>query len=112
MKLSSLKWLLCATILSAQSALAEEPSKKGLNTKQSAPVTSISPVSSQTAAFTLRDAIVKALAQSPNLKAFRSGVAAAKVSSNKQVHGLTPRLVYKQKALLAQVTIKGSTRQK
>lgn len=107
MKLSSLKWLLCATILSAQSALAEEPSKEGLNTKQSAPVTSISPVSSQTAAFTLRDAIVKALAQSPNLKAFRSGVAAAKGEQQQAGAWVNPEVGIQTEGLAGSGNYKG-----
>lgn len=65
-------WLLCATILTTQSAFAVDNAK--VNTDK--PVTSEQ--KQKASGLTLEGAIAKALEQSPRLQAFGSGVAAAK----------------------------------
>ncbi len=65
-------WLLCATMLTSVPAYAE-PEKQ---TDTPSPAAVAAPV--KATGFTLDDAIAKALIQSPRLKAFSSGVAAAK----------------------------------
>lgn len=74
MKSSSLTWLLCATFLSVQPAWAQAPAPTGHPPSKVVE----KPELHGSASFTLRDAVAKALAQSPRLQAFRSGVAAAR----------------------------------
>lgn len=73
MKLYSFHWLLCATVLASQPVLAQETAAPDAPTP-------IAPAVAQAQKFSgvsLSDAIAKALAQSPRLKGFDSGVAAA-----------------------------------
>lgn len=65
-------WLLCATVLTSVPAFAEQETK----VESQPPVAIQAPAAST--GFTLKQAIAKALIQSPRLKAFGSGVAAAK----------------------------------
>lgn len=65
-------WLVCATMLTNSPAFAE-PEKKPEPLPPAAVAAHV-----KATGFTLDDAITKALAQSPRLKAFNSGVAAAK----------------------------------
>lgn len=78
MKLSSFKWLLCATILSVQPALAEETILEATVSNDQPAAALVESPAVRPAGFTLKEAINKALIQSPRLKAFGSGVAAAK----------------------------------
>lgn len=71
----NLVWLLCATILSSQPAFSQEDATAKPDNPPPA-VAASEP--EKTKGFTLDDAIAKALAQSPRLKAFNSGVAAAR----------------------------------
>ncbi len=69
-----ISWLLCATILSSHAAFAEDAAQS-----TSEPAEAAAKAEAVTASgFTLNDAISKALLQSPRLKAFGSGVAAAR----------------------------------
>lgn len=65
-------WLLCATVLTSMPAFAEPEA----NVESKPPAAIEAPIASS--GFTLKQAITKALIQSPRLKAFGSGVAAAK----------------------------------
>lgn len=69
-----LVWLLCATILSSQPVFAQDAAKPETDNAPAA----VAAVPQKTAGFTLDEAIEKALVQSPRLKGFSSGVAAAK----------------------------------
>lgn len=69
-----LLWLLCATILTSQPVFAQEAAKPEADSKP----TAMAVEASKPSGFTLDDAIAKALSGSPRLKAFNSGVAAAK----------------------------------
>lgn len=71
----NLVWLLCATILSSQPAFAQEDAIAKPDNQP--PAIAIAAPGKATG-FTLNDAIAKALTQSPRLKAFGSGVAAAR----------------------------------
>lgn len=72
-------WLLCATVLSGQPAFAEEAAKEqaAASAATATPAAAVSPTP-QTLELTLDAAIAKALAQSPRLKAFSSGVDVAR----------------------------------
>lgn len=70
-----LMWLLCATILTSQPVFAQDAAKPEPDSKPPA-VAAVE--ASKPSGFTLDDAIAKALSGSPRLKAFNSGVAAAK----------------------------------
>lgn len=69
-----LLWLLCATILTSQPVFAQDAAKPEPDSKP--PAMAVEAVKFN--GFTLDDAIAKALGGSPRLKAFNSGVAAAK----------------------------------
>jgi len=70
-----LVWLLCATILSSQPAFAEEEEKESLATAM--PAATVAP-ELKASSLTLDVAIAKALAQSPRLQGFGSGVEVAR----------------------------------
>lgn len=70
-----LLWLLCATILTSQPVSAQDSAKLQPDKK---PPKAAAVESAKHSGFTLDDAIAKALAQSPRLQAFNSGIAAAK----------------------------------
>jgi cobalt-zinc-cadmium efflux system outer membrane protein len=70
-----LLWLLCATILTSQPVFAQGAARPEPDRKPSIAV-AVKPI--KPSGFTLDEAIAKALEQSPRLKAFNSGVAAAR----------------------------------
>lgn len=80
-----LLWLLCATVLISQPVFAQDAEK----TKPLAEGAMELP---QSGGFTLEDSISKALAQSPRLKAFNSGVAAAKGELHQSTAWVNPEV--------------------
>ncbi|TAF14576.1 MAG: TolC family protein [Alphaproteobacteria bacterium] len=86
-----LLWLLCATIVTCQPVFAQNAANIKLDGK---PLTAVAVASAKPKGFTLDDAIAKALAQSPRLKAFNSGVAAAKGEQRQAGAWQNPEISY------------------
>lgn len=84
-----LLWLLCATILTSQPVFAQDVVKPEPDSK---PPTAVAIEASKSTGFTLDDAIAKALMQSPRLKAFNSGVAAAKGELRQSTAWMNPEV--------------------
>jgi len=94
-------WLLCATMLTSAPAYAE-PDKQ---TDASPPAAVAAPV--KATGFTLDDAIAKALVQSPRLKAFGSGVAAAKGEQRQAGAWVNPEVGVEAENVAGQGAYKG-----
>ena len=94
-------WLLCATMLTSAAAFAE-PEKQAENPPHAA---AVAPV--KATGFTLDDAIARALAGSPRLKAFNSGVAAAKSERTQAGAWMNPEVGVEAENVAGQGAYKG-----
>lgn len=99
-----LLWLLCATILTSQPVFAQEAAKPEPDSK---PPAAVAVEAAKPSGFTLDDAIAKALAQSPRLKAFNSGVAAAKGEQRQAGAWVNPEVGAEAKDFAGQGAYKG-----
>ncbi len=98
-----LVWLLCATILSSQPVFAQ-----GLaNTETNSEPAAVAVAPQKTTGFTLNDAIEKALAGSPRLKGFNSGVAAAKGEQRQASAWVNPEVGIEAENVAGQGAYKG-----
>ena len=98
-------WLLCATILSSQPVFAEEAVKAETATTPPAALTTAP--EHKASGLTLDDAIAKALAQSPRLQAFGSGVAAAKGEQRQAGAWMNPEVGIEAENIAGQGAYKG-----
>lgn len=99
-----LVWLLCATILSSQPVFAEEATKGETTT----PPAAVAAVPEQkTSGLTLDAAIAKALAQSPRLQGFSSGVASAKGEQRQAGAWMNPEVGIEAENVAGQGAYKG-----
>lgn len=99
-----LLWLLCATILTSQPVFAQDVAKPEPDSK---PPAAVAVEASKPSGFTLDDAIAKALAQSPRLKAFNSGVAAAKGELRQSNAWVNPEVAVEAENVAGQGAYKG-----
>ncbi len=100
-----LVWLLCATILSSQSAFAEDAAK--VENTTTAPAVAVALPEQKTSGLTLDAAIAKALAQSPRLQGFGSGVAAAKGEQRQAGAWVNPEVGVQAENVAGQGSYKG-----
>lgn len=98
-----LVWLLCATILSSQPAFAQVPAKQETDKEPAA----VAAMPQKVTGFTLDDAIEKALAGSPRLKGFSSGVAAARGEQRQAGAWMNPEVGIEAENVAGQGTYKG-----
>jgi len=99
-----LLWLLCATILSSQPAFAEEAAKVETTTP---PAMKAAMPEQKAGGLTLDAAIAKALAQSPRLQGFGSGVAAAKGEQRQAGAWMNPEVGIQAENVAGQGAYKG-----
>jgi cobalt-zinc-cadmium efflux system outer membrane protein len=98
-----LVWLLCATILSSQPVFAQDVAKPETDNAPAA----VAAVPQKTTGFTLDEAIEKALVQSPRLKGFSSGVAAAKGEQRQAGAWINPEVGVEAENVAGQGAYKG-----